>query len=57
MTIRDDSETKLEQATALLAVVCAVPAGRLDDDRLLSRLDTVEHLGRYVDALRISAAA
>ncbi|MDQ1606688.1 MAG: hypothetical protein QOJ18_1055 [Microbacteriaceae bacterium] len=57
MTIRDDSEAKLEQATALLAVVCAAPAGTLDDDRLLSRLDTAEHLGRYADALRIAAAA
>ncbi|MCU1505148.1 MAG: endonuclease, partial [Microbacteriaceae bacterium] len=56
MTIRDDSEAELEQATALLAVVCAAPVGT-DDDRLLSRLDTVEHLGRYVDALRISTAA
>jgi hypothetical protein len=57
MTIHDDSEAELEQATALLAIVCAVPVGALDDVRLLSRLDTAEHLGRFVDALRISAAA
>jgi hypothetical protein len=57
MAIHDDSEAELEQATALVAVVCAVPVGALDDDRLLSRLDTVEQLGRSVDALRISTAA
>jgi hypothetical protein len=57
MTIHDDSEAELEQATALLAIVCAAPVERLDDDRLLSRLDTVEHLGRYADALRIATAA
>ncbi|MCU1403057.1 MAG: endonuclease, partial [Microbacteriaceae bacterium] len=57
MTIHDDSESELQQATALLAVVCAARVGALDDDRLLSRLDAAEQLGRYVDALRISTAA
>ncbi|MCU1505241.1 MAG: endonuclease, partial [Microbacteriaceae bacterium] len=57
MTIHDDSEAELRQATALVAVVCAASVERLDDDRLLSRLDTAEHLGRYVDALRTAAAA
>jgi hypothetical protein len=57
MTIHDDSEAELLQATALMAVVCASPAGALDDARLLLRLETVEQLGRYVDALRISTVA
>jgi hypothetical protein len=57
MTIHDDSEAELLQAIALSAAVCAAPVGVLDDARLLSRLDTVEHLGRYIDALRISMAA
>jgi hypothetical protein len=58
MNIQDgDSEAELQQATALLAVVCSVPVGTLDDDRLLSRLEMGEQLGRFVDALRISAAA
>jgi hypothetical protein len=62
MTIHDgdddrDSEAELLQATALMAVVCAVPAGTLSDDRLLSRLETAEQLGRFADALRISTAA
>jgi hypothetical protein len=57
MTIHDDSEAELQKATDLMAVVCAVPVAGLDDERLLSRLDTVEHLGRFVDALRISVVA
>jgi hypothetical protein len=57
MTIHDDSEAQLLQATALAAVVCAVPVATLDDARLLARLESAEQLGRYADALRISAAA
>jgi hypothetical protein len=62
MTIHDgdddrDFEAKLQQATALLAAVCAVPISTLDDARLLSRLETVEQLGRFVDALRVTVAA
>jgi hypothetical protein len=57
MTIHDDAEAELLQATALLAVVCAAPARTLDDARLLSRLDTAEQLGRYADALRVTVAA
>jgi hypothetical protein len=58
MTNHDgDSAAELQQATALLAVVCAVPAGTLDDAQLLSRLDAAEQHGRFADALRISTAA
>ncbi|MCU1580818.1 MAG: hypothetical protein JWO01_206, partial [Microbacteriaceae bacterium] len=59
MTIHDgDSEAKLQQeATALLSLLGAKPTGTLNDDQLLSRMETAEHLGRLVDTLRITAAA
>jgi hypothetical protein len=57
MTIHnDDFEAELQQAMDLLALLCASPVKTLDDDELLSRLDTAEQLGRLVDALRITAA-
>jgi hypothetical protein len=59
VTIHDgDSEAELQQeATALLTLLGAKPTGTLDDDQLLSRVETAEHLGRLVDTLRITAAA